>query len=229
VAPALLKLAPRARQVFIRLRSGMLAANVSWAVDDETVSDVLRGHIEYRPDARQRASCSSIRFIQVAKTTRNGGADYDWQGQEQRRNLLRTSSQTGAGIQGGYFVDHDASACAVTASCSPYFRDHWPNADESGDGFQLQWGSAPASLVDYPFGWEILEQISLESCACCVDTGEFLGCAQWGARWPEQGQRDITPIRVRETPSRTFRAALRRFDEFYTRSKLPQDSARRLY
>jgi hypothetical protein len=198
-----------------------LAANVGWTVDDDTSSDVLRGHIEYRPDPAQRRSCSSIRFIQVAKTTQNGGADYNWQGQEERRNLLRTSSDNAAGIRGGYFVDHEAFACKPATPCSPYFRDHWPNSDESGDGFQRGSGSAPASLVDYPSGWETLEQISLESCARCVGNGEFLGCAEWGARWPAQGQRDIAPIRFRETPSRTFRAALREFDQFYSRPNAP--------
>jgi hypothetical protein len=217
-----------ARQVSVRLRSGMLVANVSWAVDDETSLDVLRGYIEYRPDADQRGSCPNIRFIQVAKTERSGGLDYEWQGLEQHRNVLRTSSQTGAGVKPGYFVDHRASACAPGAPCSPYFRDYWANAREARDGFHLGSRSAPASLVDYPFGWEILEQILLESCARCVESGEFLGCADWGAHWPTQGRRNIAPIRVRMTPSKTFLAALRRFDEFYSRSELSQSSPRLL-
>ena len=72
-------------------------------------------------------------------------------------------------------------------SCSPYFRDHWANPRESGDGYQGS--SAPAALVDYPFGWDVLQRIALESCARCVDTGEFPGCAEWGAEWPAQGPR----------------------------------------
>jgi hypothetical protein len=184
-------------------------------VDDGTACDVLRGHIEYRPDGDRRGSCSSIRFIQVVKTERDGGFDYDWPGLEEHRNLLRTSSQTGVRIQSGYFVDHRASACSPGTACSPYFRDHWANPRESADGLQADWGSAPASLADYPFGWDILEEIALESCARCVETGEFLGCVQWGATWPPQRGRSISRIRVRETPSPTFLAALRRFEEFY--------------
>lgn len=216
LAPAPPNIAYEVRQVSILLRSGVMTATVNWTVDDETNGDVLRGHIEYRPDSRQRRSCSSIRFIQVAKTQQNGGADYDWQGSEERRNLLRTSRKLGAGIEDGYFVDHQAFGCAPTGPCSPYFRDHWANPRESGDGSQRGGRSAPASLVDYPFGWETMEQISLESCARCAESGEFLGCAEWGARWPAQGRREIVPIRVRETPSKTFLAALRRFEEFYT-------------
>jgi len=226
LSPARPSLAQETRQVSVPLRSGVVAVSVSWTVDDETSADVLRGHIEYRPIAGQCDSCSNIRFIQVAKTERNGGADYDWQGQEKHRNVLRTSSKMGAGIQGGYFVDHKAFACAPNAPCSPYFRDHWANARESADGFQLDNSSAPASLVDYPVGWDTLEQISLESCARCVESGKFLGCAEWGARWPPQGPRIIAPIRVRETPSKTFLAALRRFEKYYTRPELALNTTR---
>ena len=151
----------------------------------------------------------------MAKTVQNNGLDYEWQGTEARRNRLRTSSRTGAAIQAGYFVDHKASACDPKTPCSPYFRDYWPGPGESGDGFQTGWSAAPASLVDYPFGWDILGQISLESCARCVDTGEFLGCAEWGARWPTEGERSILPIRISAIPSPTFLAALHKFEEFY--------------
>jgi hypothetical protein len=195
--------------------SGRFAAAVTWTVDDETSLDVLRGKIEYRPG--HRGFCSNIRFIQIAKVERNGGQDYDWQGMEERRNLLRTANQARAGIKGGYFVDHEAFACEPRKPCSPYFRDSWRNPRESGDGFQLGSRSAPASLADYPFGWDVVERISLESCARCVESGEFLACAQWGARWPTQGRRSIDPIRVRRSPSKTFLAALRRFEQYYTK------------
>ena len=208
-----------------QLPSGIVVANVSWAVDEETGCDVLRGYIEFRPDADKRSSCSSIRFIQVAKTEQSHGLDYDWQGREQARNLLRTSSQMGAGIQGGYFVDHKASACTPAVPCSPYFRDHWANPLESRDGFQATWGAAPASLVDYPFGWDVLGRITLESCARCIETGEFLGCAEWGARWPLFGARSISPIRIRQAPSQTFLAALHVFEQFYV-LKSPVEATR---
>ena len=214
-APVPDKGASEVRQGSLRLRSGILAATVNWTVDGETSSEVLRGYVEYHPNAEEGNSCSSIRFIQVAETKQNGGADYEWQGQEQHRNLLRTSSAMGDGIQSGYFVDHKAIACTPGKPCSPYFRDSWANVRESRDGFQIGRDTAPASLVDYPVGWQTLEQISLESCARCVETGQFLGCAQWGARWPLQGERSIAPINIHENPSKTFLAALRKFEKFY--------------
>jgi hypothetical protein len=207
--------AHESRQASIRLRSGTLAANVRWTRDDEAAADVLRGRIEFRPDAVDCSSCSSIRFIQIARTERNGGIDYEWSGMEQNRNRIRTTSRMGVGIFDGYFVDHKASVCAPASACSPYFRDHWANPRESGDGYQAGGSSAPSALVDYPFGWDTMERIALESCARCVDTGEFLGCSQWGAQWPAQGQRTISPIRFSESPSPTFLSALRKFDEFY--------------
>jgi len=215
LAPTLPSPPREGRQVSIRLRSGTLVAAVSWTVDVETAHDVLRGRIEYRPDADQPGRCSSIRFIQAARLLRNGGGEYEWQGFEEHRNLLRTNSRTDVGIQGGYFVDHKASNCAPATPCSPYFRDHWANPSDSGDGYRTWWGAAPASLVDYPFGWDTMEEIALESCARCVETGEFLGCVEWGGRWPMQGDRVVSPIRVRGTPSRTFLAAFRNFENFY--------------
>jgi len=204
-----------AQRASIRVPYGTVIADVSWTVDDERACDVLRGRIEYRPDKARMRSCSSIRFIQIAKTVRNDGLDYNWQGSEQRRNLLRTSHQMAAGVETGYFVDHQAYACEPSNPCSPYFRDYWANPRESRDGFQANSDFAPASLVDYPFGWEILGGIALESCARCVDTGEFLGCAEWGARWPLMGDRSISPIRVSANPSPTFLAALHIFERFY--------------
>lgn len=215
VPPAPLKLEPEARKTSVRLQSGTLVATANWAVNEYGV-DVLRGYIEYRPDADQGRSCPHIRFIQIAKVQRNEGFDYNWQGFEKHRNLLRTSSNMGPGIEDGYFVEHKASTCKPGVSCSPYFRDYWANATESEDGYRLSGRSAPASLVDYPFGWEIMEQISLESCARCVESGEFLGCVDWGARWPGLGERSISPIHIERAPSRTFLAALRKFQEFYS-------------
>jgi hypothetical protein len=226
LTPVRLTLGQNGQQVAVRLPSGILVTEVSWGVSQETALDVLRGYVEYSPEVDQSRSCTNIRFIQVAKTTQGGGVDYDWPGLEENRNLLRTSGQMGAGIKSGYFVDHKASSCSPGMPCSPYFRDHWANQRESEDGFQIGERSAAASLVDYPFGWETLEEISLESCARCAETGKFLGCAEWGARWPTQGRRSIVPIRVRATPSKTFLAALRRFEEFYSHSELSQSSRR---
>jgi hypothetical protein len=204
------------RQADARVRSGVLRARVSWAVNPETLADVLRGKIEYRPFLNRDSSCSSIRFIQVAKVAQSGGRDYNWLMGESNRNLIRTSANTASGVKGGYFVDHEAFHCMKGHVCSPYFRDSWANPDESQDGFQLGTKTAPASLVDYPFGWESLEQVTLESCARCVDTGAFLGCAEWGGSWRERGSREILAISMHDAPSVTFLAALHQFEAFYS-------------
>jgi hypothetical protein len=188
------------RLVSIGLRSGTLVASVRWAFNEETAADVLRGRISFSPDAAQCSSCSDIRFIQVARIERNGGTEYEWRGMEENRNLIRTASQARDGILDGYFVDHKASMCAPRGACSPYFRDYWANPRESGDGFRVLGSSASASLVDYPFGWDVMQRIALESCARCVETGEFLGCAQWCAQWLPRGPRTILTIHIRERP-----------------------------
>jgi hypothetical protein len=209
-------LQPNSKQVEIRGRSGVLTANVSWVVDPATSTDALRGRIEYLPNRNANSLCSAIRFVQVAKVEQTGGRDFDWTMGESNRNLIRTSSNPASGVKGGYFVDHEAFHCMKGHVCSPYFRDSWVNPDESQDGFQLGIKTAPASLVDYPFGWESLEQVMLESCARCVDTGAFLGCAEWGGSWPERGSREILAISMHDAPSVTFLAALHQFEAFYS-------------
>lgn len=207
------------RHAEARVKRGSITVQVGWVIDPVTSLDALRGRIEFRPDPNRGSSCSSIRFIQVAKVEQSGGRDLNWSMGEANRNLIRTASGRHTGIEGGYFVDHEAFRCMKGQPCSPYFRDSWPNPDESQDGFQLGIATAPASLVDYPFGWDSIEQITVESCARCLDTGSFLGCAKWGGRWPARGPRDILAIKVHEVPSLTFLAALRRFEVFYSGRK----------
>lgn len=210
------KTEPPVRRIEAHLRGGTLTADVSWVVDPETSADVLRGRIEYLPRARARSSCPSIRFVQVAKVEVSNGHDYDWQSGETNRNLIRTKSDPVSRIEAGYYVDHQAFRCVKGLPCSPYFRDYWANGDESHDGFERGRDLASASLVDYPFGWESLEEIKLESCARCAETGEYLGCARWGGKWPPVGAREVLPIAAQEAPSPTFLEAMHQFEAFYS-------------
>jgi hypothetical protein len=136
---------------------------------------------------------------------------------EAPRNLMRTVEKRVAGVEGGYFLDHDAFKCTAGQPCSPYYRDSWANPRESRDGFVAGGHAAVASLVDYPFGWSTFETISLEACARCVDTGRFLGCVKWGGAMPPIGARRVLPIQMSDAPSPTFLAALARFETFYAR------------
>ncbi|HTX74625.1 MAG TPA: hypothetical protein VMD29_00375 [Terracidiphilus sp.] len=206
-------------QISAPVRDGAVFASVGWTVDMATGEDVLRGSIAYRPDSRSAGgSCRSIRFVQVARVERSGDVDYDWKDGEANRNLMRTSADPSRGVKEGYFVDHDAFKCSRGGQCSPYFRDYWPSPDESQDGFLDGRSFAKASLVDYPFGWENFESITLESCARCADDGRFLACVEWGGRWPGRGDRIVLPVRVDDRPSPTFVDALRRFNAFYSNS-----------
>jgi hypothetical protein len=194
-----------------------IAAPVSctshWTTDSDTGDDVLRGYVQYTPTSRTE-KCKSIRFIQIARVEVSPGNDLQWQSGESDRNLMRTPKNI-PGIVPGFYVDHIAFACTRGKSCSPYFRDSWPNANESQDGSNELGKVAKASLVDYPSGWDSFQTMTLESCAQCVDTGSFLGCAHWGADWPSGG-RTLFPITYSSAPSATFEKALEIFHAFYT-------------
>jgi hypothetical protein len=196
------------------LSRGTFASEESWLSDPTTGDDVLRGRMTFEP-GKSCPICRNLRIVQVARVEVKLGADLDWASGQQNRNLIRTRPDAARGVVAGYFIDHDAIKCSPGAACSPYFRDSWPNPDESQDGSKSPQGDAPASLVDYPFGWQNFERISLESCVRCADTGEFLGCVNWGASWPSVGDRALRVPNASEAPSPTFLEALRLFDSFY--------------
>lgn len=189
-------------QISAPVRNGRIVVTEGWMVDAETGQDVLRGSVAYKPGVHaEGAACHSIRFVQVARVERAKDSDYDWRDGETNRNLMRTSANLAEGVKKGYFVDHDAFKCTPGEQCSPYFRDYWPNAEESQDGFLRGRSITQASLVDYPYGWENFESIALESCARC-DDGQFLACVEWGGRWPGSGDRSLSPIRIQINPRR---------------------------
>ena len=198
----------------LQVLSPEFSASVTWTSDPDTGEDVLRGYVQYTPPAASK-SCASIRLIQVARVEVTPGQELQWQGSEENRNQMRTQADPSHGIEPGYFVDHDAGKCSEEKSCSPYYRDSWPIADESQDGSNI--GSTPkiASLVDYPVGWTQFQRITLESCARCVDTGEFYGCVSWGGNWPDTGERAILGPKLSAAPSPTFLASLSAFIRFY--------------
>ncbi len=191
----------------------MWRVDVHWAIDPEDGESVLAAHLAFTPNAAAPI-CRSVRIIQVANMTTRSGRPCEWPSLsgESDRNLTRTLA--------GFYVDHEAAKCAKGKPCSPYYRDSWPLPDESHDGAHLPGKTVSASMADYPFGWDQFRQISLEACARCVDNGQFLGCADWGAFWPLVGNRPppFTPT-ASNAPSRSFRAALRLFDSFYGMSR----------
>lgn len=199
--------------------AGQFYSHVSWTVDPFPPSnDVLRSLVEFIPNTKKNNLCPSIRFIQIARVEKTDGVDYQWDSFEKNRNSLRTVKA--AGVTPGYFVDHLSDKCEKGKSCSPYFRDHWANADESQDGYKKSSGDLKkASLIDYPFGWTEFERISAESCAFCEHEKKYYGCVKWSALWPLMGSRVISVPTFAGQPSKTFAQALNNFSKFYSPAK----------
>ncbi|HVC09131.1 MAG TPA: hypothetical protein VNH15_04240 [Elusimicrobiota bacterium] len=195
--------------VELPLKDGAWRVDVRWSSDPEDGEDVLAGHLAFTPGAAAPV-CRSIRIIQVANMQVSPGKPYQWPAfsGETDRNLTRTPA--------GYYVDHEAANCSKGKPCSPYYRDSWSLPDESHDGQNLPGQVVSSSIADYPFGWGQFDQISLETCARCVDNGQFLGCASWGAFWPLIGNRPPPfASAAANAPSASFLSALRLFDSFY--------------
>ncbi|MBM3383490.1 MAG: hypothetical protein FJY29_13795 [Betaproteobacteria bacterium] len=205
------------------LPKGRFSLDSRWTTVQQTADeiDVLAGRVSFLPKQRSsKEKCGAISFIQTARVLNNRGQDFEWPQGQHARNAMRTTTR-GQKILPGYFIDHDAVLCKEGhQGCSPFFRDSWPNSEDgSQDGSILDGRSHAAVLVDYPFGWEVISSISLEACAVCRDSGEYLGCASWGGTWPPVGERFVhTPV-FSEQPSATFVNALERFKNYYSRAR----------
>lgn len=194
---------------------GLFSADVSWTVNEFKL-DVLRGRIEFTPN--DAVVCPSIRGIQTARVEQAQNQDFHWSGNDAPRNEMKTKDREQR--TPGFFVDHDPALCKDGKACSPYYRDSWPNSDESADGFRAAGGSAQAaSIIDYPYGWTQFEEISLETCMVCDETGQVFGCVDWGAIWPAVGERRLHRPKFHEVPSATFWRALRNFQKYYGADK----------
>lgn len=201
------------------LPKGKFSLDTRWTKIQQTAdeTDVLAGRVTFLPKQfSTQQSCGAISFIQIARVLDNRGEDFEWPLGQDARNYMRTTMQ-GTKISAGYFIDHDASVCKESQpSCSPFFRDSWPNSEDgSQDGSIDERRSRAAVLVDYPFGWEVISSIALEACAVCRESGEYLGCATWGGTWPPVGERFVHTPQFSERPSATFSNALARFKKYY--------------
>jgi hypothetical protein len=215
---------------FFELPRGTMSADIGWTTDRITREDVLRGKIEFTPNG-EGPSCKSIKMIQIAKVLESPDIfdDYQWDlsSGNYDRNFVRTLHNEESGITGGYFIDYLAVNCKKGEPCSPYYRDHFPNSDESQDGAEENGSIIPAAIVDYPFGWSTIYNISLEVCSVCVSGRiiTFLGCAKWGATWPLFSPRYIPPVEASRTPSQTFMRAFDNFNQYYSNDIVVYDSA----
>ena len=204
----------------IELSKGEIMVSVGWAVDSVTREDVLRGNVVFVPNGRT-PKCRAIKMIQAAKVLASPDVfdDVIWDETSGNydRNFVRTFENEERDVTGGYFIDYFSNNCRKGGSCSPYFRDHFANAGESGDGVNDGRRTGSASIVDYPFGWNVIYSISLETCSVCVneDGSSVLGCVKWGATWPLFSPRYVNGIEGSDGPSETFRAAYANFSGYY--------------
>ncbi len=202
-------------QVSEKFDYGEIRAEVAWAIND-TGGDALRGLVSFTPNSAA-PTCERLSFIQTARVRVDADTDYPWEmgSGQSHRTIIKTVAAPG--IEGGFFIDHDAGRCRPEMLCSPFYRDSWPNSDESADGASTEVEKKTATLFDAPFGWESFESIELEACAICQNPGslEVLACAHWGGRWPLTSERYILPMTMARRASPTFDDALRRFFNFY--------------
>ncbi len=169
--------------------------------------EAMRGFVTFIPK-RTAPACKDISFVQVAQVLDNHGQNYNWPSGESPRNEMRSAQ--------GFFVDHEAVKCEMGKTCSPFYRDYWPNTEDgSRDGSVNSATQTPAILVDYPFGWSEIGSIKLEACAVCRGSGEVYGCFQWGGHWGLTTDRAYHPVKASNTPSNEWRQAVAKFQKYY--------------
>lgn len=179
-----------------------------------TIPSGLRGIISFRPDPGTCPTCASIRLVQIVRVFEKPGEPYIWSDFERGRENVKTRENTRKGIKGGYFVDHLSMQCSQGAGCGIYYRDHFPHATKSHDGSNDGTTAITASLWDEPTG-NADDIYEFETCAHCQDTGDFLGCVDWGFTNDAAGQATASPALEHDAPSATFMAALKTFDRYY--------------
>lgn len=179
----------KSQKIDSKTSNGRWNVDLAWVYVDVIVDsfDALRGIISFTPN-HSAPQCERITFIQTAKVLDNELNDYIWPNLEAPRNEIMTKSSFG--VNKGFFVDHLASECQKGKSCSPYYRDYWPNEEDgSNDGYKNGEDISSAVLVDYPYGWEEISSIKLEACAVCADNQFVYSCFNWGGSWPVVGER----------------------------------------
>lgn len=201
------------------LDSGTFTLDVDWMFEISRAAEILRGYVEFTPHY-EAPGCANISLIQAARLDLELYGDSVWGGGEANREKMKTREDQSQQIVGHYYIDHQANFSPPQSQRSPFFRDSWPNAKESADGFISKGSTRSASLVDYPYGWDStygMDRISLETCAVCRENGYIYGCVQWGAQRPLSpwSQREVFFPRARSEPTATFSEALRLFKDFY--------------
>jgi hypothetical protein len=174
----------------------------------------VKGTLEFSPDPKSCPKCKLIRLVQTLRIFEEPGVDYVWPGKDKPKESMKSKEDKKKSIKPGFFVDHDPAHCEKGKGCSLYYRDHWPNKTHSKDGSNDGVTASSASLWDRPQG-DANDIFEFETCARCDDTGEYLGCLDWGFTADKDGK--VTPTSPFEhgVPSSTFLDAVARFDKYY--------------
>ncbi|HKH50006.1 MAG TPA: DUF4157 domain-containing protein [Thermoanaerobaculia bacterium] len=190
-------------------------AGCGWfAVKLTPLATGVDGSIEFFPDPKTCPKCKLIRLVQVVRVLDNKGSPHVFEGSEEGREKVKTKEDKKKGIQKGFFVDHFAAKCSKGKGCSIYYRDHAPNAAKSQDGSNDGTTAVKASLWDRPSRPpEYL--FEFETCARCHDTGEYLGCVDWGFSSDASSKVTVTRPFEHGAPSSTFEAAAAMFNKYY--------------
>lgn len=201
-----------------QLTNGTFHGEFEWLISPLTETDIIRGHLEFTPKANAMP-CSNISFIQITRLDLEFRGDSKWESGEYPRELIKTSDNENA--VANFYIDHKASNGSAKQQLSPFFRDHWPNPNESHDGYLISDNELKsASLVDYPYGWDSetgMDRIRLEACAVCRSNMKNYGCIKWGANRPllYSTPKQIFIPETTDEPSPTFIEALKLFNNYY--------------
>jgi hypothetical protein len=190
-------------------------AGCGWfAVNMKPFTTGVEGTIEFYPDAKICPKCGLIRLVQIVRVFEKPGEEYKWSGKEGPREKVKTDEDKKKGVKAGYFVDHKAENCSKGKGCSLYYREHWTNAAISQDGSNDGATAVKASLWDRPFG-DANDVFEFETCARCHDSGDYLGCVDWGFTADNAGAVTATSPFEYAAPSATFNAAIAKFNKYY--------------
>ncbi len=181
----------------------------------------MSGTIKFKasPKAPDSKSIRLLQVVRVEDLTTN--KEFEWWGEEANRNKIMTAGNKAKKIEPGYFVDHSAAAASPRtkkgdAPVSPYYRDYFPNPRSSQDGSKHGKTVEEASLWDYP-GFSDKSRFSFETAAKAADTGYIYGTVRWGFTISDgaRGKVEKEHVTVHSEPSKTFGAAVKKFNEFY--------------
>ncbi|WP_326538123.1 eCIS core domain-containing protein [Pseudorhodoferax sp.] len=187
----------------------------------------LKGTIKFTADAKA-PDAASIRLLQIVRVEDlDAGKDWEWTGAEADRNKVRTTEDSKAGVQPGFFVDHSAAAAnprtaKADKAVSPYYRDYWPNATNSQDGSKAGATVTEASLWDYP-GANRKMKFTFETVAMGVDKSYTYGVVHWGFTLTDPAKGTVADefSKARNLPSANVGAAKKAFDVFYKNPGTP--------